>query len=98
MKIRQLAPTAALSIALVGVGAPAFANPTYPPTTPEPTETAVEVLPTEQEQAAADTEVLGSSLARTGSELAVAGGIGAALVVAGAGAVVVARKRSTARQ
>lgn len=93
MKIRQLAPAAVLGVALAGVAAPAVATGTYPPATPEPTQSVVA-----ERVAAVDTEVAGDRLARTGSELAVAGGIGALLVVAGAGAVVVARKRSSAQQ
>lgn len=93
MKIRHLAPAAALGVALAGVAAPAAASGTYPPAAPEPTQSVVA-----ESAAAVDTTVAGDRLARTGSELAVAGGVGALLVVAGAGAVVVARKRSATQR
>lgn len=98
MNIRQIAPAAALATVMVGAAAPAMATPVYPPSTPSATQSSTEVLGQSATQGTGSTEVLGSRLALTGSEVGLAGGIGAVLVLAGAGAVVVARKRSAAQQ
>lgn len=79
-------PVTALSLAAAAAvfAAPAAATPTYPPATPSPSVSSF---------TAASSGSGADNLPRTGGEVAAWSGAGAALVLGGVGAVVVARRR-----